>query len=268
MTALLHLKQNRLPPIAPVKACDHSKFENEISRLRESIDDLKERHLIEMDQLKGQLNDKISKAMEHSADLNRLQNLCRQLQAENAELKRRSSVATPPARNKVEDLKPRVLELESQVADYQQLLKTLQKNLSESERTAASCAHIAKVKDEQLKQSQGDLEKARKRQKETLARLFELNEQLTRERESFEEELRSTKAKSKEFQDMLKILKAAWTKRESEWLAYDKERNEKWKAEAQQWLNSANGKLEELRAGSSILKEITLKHQTSSHDGS
>ena len=58
---------------------------------------------------------------------------------------------------------------------------------------------------------------------------------------------------------MLKILKAAWTKRESEWLAYDEERNEKWKAEAAKWMSTASTKLDQLKAGSALLQEMTLR---------
>ena len=59
-TTFVELKKEescvKLPPIVlPKPSCDHSKYELEIQRLTDSIEDIKELHLIQIEQLKGQL---------------------------------------------------------------------------------------------------------------------------------------------------------------------------------------------------------------------
>eukprot|EP00040_Diaphanoeca_grandis_P027103 m.153493 g.153493 ORF g.153493 m.153493 type:complete len:340 (-) comp30836_c1_seq2:47-1066(-) len=254
----------KLPPIA---STSHAKCKEELQReihrcereAKEKLDNVKELHLIEIDELQQRLREKIAKLGDNNSDINRLQNLSRKLQDElNAKAKNENQNAmhaNPP--HSSPDLSPRIRALEAQIADFLQLQTVLQEQLTDAERTAASCAHIAKVKDEQCESYKEQLEAMKRRLNENTKKMFDVTSEAQRDRDDYELNLQSLKTKVIDQQSTLQTLKLAWTKREDTWLKYDQERNDKWKAEAETWLKAASGKLGELKAGSDLLRDLT-----------
>eukprot|EP00041_Stephanoeca_diplocostata_P022635 m.542029 g.542029 ORF g.542029 m.542029 type:complete len:367 (-) comp22114_c0_seq5:273-1373(-) len=224
-------------------ATDSGSVENlkeEISRLEARLAHTADKHSLEIDGLKNQLSDKISKAMELNADINRLQSFCRQLQEDG-----KNKAGSDADKDTIATLEQRIQELESDLMNAQQ--------------AAASCAHIVKVKEKQVTDAVCEIEVAKsaarvsaKVAEDATASAHKITLELEDQRAAYE-------LRESEMRKVLDTMKAAWKKREADWQEYDKKRNEQWKADAAKWLTEANSKLHDLKNGASLLHDVSLR---------
>eukprot|EP00039_Didymoeca_costata_P022464 m.4594 g.4594 ORF g.4594 m.4594 type:complete len:299 (-) comp3025_c0_seq1:249-1145(-) len=120
--------------------------------------------------------------------------------------------------------------------------KELLAKLKQAEEAARVCAHIAKTREEQIKDLQEELDTGAKKRKEMQSELTEMKSIL-------KECLRDHEKKETKMHETLELMKVAWKKREDDWVAYNKKRDEAWNIEAKQWMDNAKSKLEELKKG-------------------
>ena len=67
----LKKKEIKLPLLVPAPKEDHNKCEAEIRSLKDKIEDMKDIHMMEVENYKNQIMDKIEGSKEMSADINR-----------------------------------------------------------------------------------------------------------------------------------------------------------------------------------------------------
>lgn len=147
--------------------------------------------------LKGQLEDKTNQLKENSADINRLQGLCRDLQSRQPRIHSPRVLPSPP----------------QHVIDPGQII-ALEKALKKSERDAAACAQIAQAREGQAAQAIKAQDAAIRRAKDRQVELLKA----TRALADAENALVETEAAHKK---TLELMKAAWTKREKDWVIHN-----------------------------------------------
>eukprot|EP00041_Stephanoeca_diplocostata_P022637 m.542050 g.542050 ORF g.542050 m.542050 type:complete len:402 (-) comp22114_c0_seq8:273-1478(-) len=259
-------------------ATDSGSVENlkeEISRLEARLAHTADKHSLEIDGLKNQLSDKISKAMELNADINRLQSFCRQLQEDgkNKVLGMLSMCACVFACKSIpiqkyamwyyhRKLPPSQAGSDADkdtIATLEQRIQELESDLMNAQQAAASCAHIVKVKEKQVTDAVCEIEVAKsaarvsaKVAEDATASAHKITLELEDQRAAYE-------LRESEMRKVLDTMKAAWKKREADWQEYDKKRNEQWKADAAKWLTEANSKLHDLKNGASLLHDVSLR---------
>lgn len=226
----LKKREVKLPVLVPAPKENHSKCEAEIEKLKDKIEDMKELHIIEIDNYKGQIMEKIEGSKEMSADINRLQALCRQLQTKSPH---RVPIAIPQ--------QPRV---------DASLLAELERKLKESMEATAACAGIAQAREAQAAQAESERLKAEGHAKKAMLELVGTKRKLQMSQEKYDAEVDKMRGN-------LELMKKAWKKREDDWAAYNEEREATWKKDAALWMDKAKSKLGDLKVGADLIAKLT-----------
>eukprot|EP00037_Helgoeca_nana_P027092 m.308381 g.308381 ORF g.308381 m.308381 type:complete len:350 (-) comp27405_c0_seq3:668-1717(-) len=217
-------------------------LEPEVRRLKVLVESMQQSHADRLDSLESQLADKIAKAKESSADINRLQALVQDLQAQ---------VGGSGDESKVRGLEATIRYLKEQLVGAQG--------------GAATCAHIAKVNEDQAREARAQVEASKSRVRESNRLAKEAVDAAERQRALNERERVVWKEKETALQSTLQNMKTAWTTREAGWQAYNAKRNDQWKKDAAEWMRTAQSKLTDLQNGADLLEQIS---QTVENHGS
>lgn len=228
----LKKKEIKLPLLVPAPKEDHNKCEAEIRSLKDKIEDMKDIHMMEVENYKNQIMDKIEGSKEMSADINRLQALCRQLQTKSPH---RVPVVIPQPQKPGVDAG---------------MLAELQRRLKESMEATAACASVAQAREEQAARAESERLKAEGHAKKAMLELVASKRKLQLSEEKYNEEV--TKMRGN-----LELMKKAWKKREDDWAAYNEEREAAWKKDAAVWMDSAKSKVAEMQMGADLIAKLT-----------
>eukprot|EP00036_Acanthoecidae_sp_10tr_P008661 CAMPEP_0182923026 /NCGR_PEP_ID=MMETSP0105_2-20130417/5174_1 /TAXON_ID=81532 ORGANISM="Acanthoeca-like sp., Strain 10tr" /NCGR_SAMPLE_ID=MMETSP0105_2 /ASSEMBLY_ACC=CAM_ASM_000205 /LENGTH=340 /DNA_ID=CAMNT_0025060701 /DNA_START=204 /DNA_END=1223 /DNA_ORIENTATION=- len=221
----------KLPRISPVKREERPgpDLEPELQRLRATIQNMEERYADRVESLNGQLAEKIAKAKESSADINRLQALVRELQ-EKLDVVGRGGDKTRGLEATIQYLKEQLIAAQS---------------------GASTCAHIAKVNEVEAQEARAAADASRSRIRDANRLAKEAVDAAERLRKQLEEERTA-------YKNHLDKMKTAWTSREAEWQEYNARRNDQWKKDAAEWMRTAHAKLTDLQKGTDLLRDISL----------